>query len=174
MADTANRFLDSQFDIAWKLADYHLAGLSTDECLWRPATRGLHVRQKAEGLWIADWPESEGYDIGPPSIAWLTWHIGFWWSMVLDHSFGKATLSREDVIWPGGADEVRDWLDGLHRQWRARLDKCNHDDLRSETRTRWPMTDRPFGEVVAWVNIELMKNVAEIGYARFLYAVARK
>ena len=28
-----------------------------------------------------------------------------------------------------------------------------------------------FGDVVAWVNIELMKNAAEIGYARFLYAV---
>ena len=37
----------------------------------------------------------EGYDIGPPSIAWLTWHIGFWWSMVLDHSFADGTLSRD-------------------------------------------------------------------------------
>jgi NADPH-dependent 2,4-dienoyl-CoA reductase/sulfur reductase-like enzyme len=29
----------------------------------------------------------------------------------------------------------------------------------------------PFGDVVAWVNVELTKNAAEIGYARFLYAV---
>ena len=33
------------------------------------------------------------------------------------------------------------------------------------------MRDRPLGDVVAWVNLELMKNAAEIGYARFLYAV---
>ena len=30
----------------------------------------------------------------------------------------------------------------------------------------WP------GDVVAWVNMELMKNAAEIGYARFLHAVS--
>jgi hypothetical protein len=33
--------------------------------------------------------------------------------------------------------------------------------------------DRPFGDVLAWVNLELTKNAAEIGYARFLYAVRR-
>ena len=27
-------------------------------------------------------------------------------------------------------------------------------------------------DVVAWVNVELTKNAAEIGYARFLYAVS--
>lgn len=36
--------------------------------------------------------------------------------------------------------------------------------------TRWPFKDRPFADVVAWLNIELAKNAAEIGYARFLYA----
>jgi len=38
-------------------------------------------------------------------------------------------------------------------------------------RPRWPFQDRPFGDVVAWVNGELTKNAAEIGYARFLHAV---
>ncbi len=38
--------------------------------------------------------------------------------------------------------------------------------------TRWPYRDRPFGDVIAWVNVELTKNAAEIGYARFLYARA--
>ena len=63
--------------------------------------------------------------------------------MVLDHSFGAGKLTREAVTWPGTADCVRAWL------------------------------DRPFGDVVAWVNVELTKNAAEIGYARFLYAVRR-
>lgn len=39
-------------------------------------------------------------------------------------------------------------------------------DLRSNERTRWPYTGRPFGQVVGWVNIELMKNVAEMSLAR--------
>jgi len=160
-----------QFETAWKLTSLHLDGLSTEECLWRPASEGLHVRRAADGTWRADWPDHEGYDLGPPSIAWLTWHLGFWWSMVLDHSFGGGTLAREGVTWPGDADGVRGRVGQLQREWHAALDGISDDDLRSPARTRWPFRDRPFGDVVAWVNVELTKNAAEIGYARFLHAV---
>jgi hypothetical protein len=163
--------LTRQFETAWKLTSLHLENLTTAECLWRPAPQGLHVHQSAGGQWRADWPESEGYDIGPPSIAWLTWHVGFWWSMVLDHSFHSAALSREQVLWPGSADGVRAWLGRLRGEWWAALEQLTDDDLRSAQRTRWPFQGRPFGDVVAWVNVELTKNAAEIGYARFLYAV---
>jgi hypothetical protein len=91
--------------------------------------------------------------------------------MVLDHSFGAGTLAREDVTWPGTADGVREWLGGLHGQWRAALEQLTDDDLRSSRRTKWPLQERPFGDVVAWANVELTKNAAELGYARFLYAV---
>jgi hypothetical protein len=92
--------------------------------------------------------------------------------MVLDHSFGDGALTREDVMWPGAADEVRAWIGRLQGQWAAVLEKVTDDDLRSTQRTRWPIQDRPFGDVIAWVNVELTKNAAEIGYARFLYAVS--
>lgn len=173
MADDASRYLFRQLETAWKLASYHLDGLTTEECLRRPAPVGLHVQRAGDGRWRADWPTSEGYDIGPPSIAWLTWHMGFWWSMVLDHSFGTATLGREDVAWPGDADAVRAWLGGLHDQWRTAVARLGADDLRSTQRTHWPFSDRPFGDVVAWVNVELVKNAAEIGYARFVHAATR-
>jgi hypothetical protein len=123
-----------------------------------------------DGRWLADWPEQEGYDLGPPSIAWLTWHIGFWWSMVFDYSFGKSTLTREQITWPGSADGVREWLTQLHDQWLEAVKPLGEADLRSMERTRWPFRDRPFGDVLAWVNLELTKNTSEIGYARFLYA----
>ena len=171
MADEARDYLLRQFETAWRLTSFHLDGLATEECLWRPAREGLHVHPGPDGRWRADWPDREGYDLGPPSIAWLTWHLGFWWSMVLDHSFGDGALSREHVLWPGDADEVRAWLGRLHGEWRAVLERVTADDLRSTLRTRWPFQDRPFGDVVAWVNVELTKNAAEIGYARFLYAV---
>jgi hypothetical protein len=54
---------------------------------------------------------------------------------------------------------------------RSKLEQVTDDDLRSAERTRWPFQDGPFGDVIAWVNVELTKNAAEIGYARFLYAV---
>ena len=147
-----------------------LADLSDAECLWRPARRGLHVVNCA-GTWVAEWPETEAYSGGPPSIAWLTWHVGFWWSSALNHSFGDATLVREEVAWPGTAFATRAWLADLHDEWVARLAELPDSALASTERTRWPFTDRPFADVVAWLNLELMKNASEIGYARFLYAV---
>jgi hypothetical protein len=170
VADAARDYLLRQFDIAWRLASYHLDGLTTDECLWRPAPSGPHVSQADEWTWRADWPEQEGYDLGPPSIAWITWHIGFWWSMALDHTLGEATLTREEVAWPGDADGVRQWLEGLQERWRGFLETVTDDELASSERVRWPFRDRPLGDLAAWVNVELTKNAAEIGYARFLYA----
>ena len=165
--------LRRQFRTAWSLTEFHLNGLDTEECLWRPASQGLHVHRAPDGVWRADWPEHERYDLGPASIAWTTWHLGFWWSMGLDQSFATASLTREAVTWPGTADGVREWLGRLRGEWLAALDNLSDSDLRSTQRTRWPFGDRPFGDVVAWVNVELTKNAAEIGYARFLYAVRR-
>jgi DinB superfamily len=170
MTDVSDTLI-RQFDTAWKLASYHLDGLTTEECLWRPASRGPHVRKAPDGSWHAEWPESEGYDIGPPSIAWLTWHVGFWWSMALDHSFGDATLTRDVVTWPGSAEDACAWIGGLRAEWAGALARLSDDERTSTARTRWPFRDRPFDDVAAWVNIELTKNAAEIGYARFLYGV---
>ena len=92
--------------------------------------------------------------------------------MVLNYSFGDGSLSRDDVVWPGNADGVREWLGGLQGNWRVILEQITDDNMRSTQRTQWPFQDRPFGDIVAWVNVELMKNAAEIGYARFLHAVS--
>ena len=162
--------LDLQLDMAWALLSYHLSSLTDEECLWRPAGRGLHVFEVAGG-WRADWPETEAYSVGPPSIAWLSWHIGFWWSKVLDHSFGEEILRREDIVWPGSADATRSWLTRLHDEWVANIAALSDDELMSSERTKWPFEGRPFYQVQAWLNLELMKNASEIGYCRFLYAV---
>jgi hypothetical protein len=172
--DTTTELRDTllrQLRTAWALASYHLDGLTTEECLWRPAAAGLHVRRDDDGRWRAEWPEHEGYDLGPPSIAWLTWHVCFWWSMALDYAFAEATLAREDVAWPGDADAVRAAIGALHDRWVAAIAGLDDAALRATDRARWPFRDRPLGDVVAWANVELAKNAAEIGYARFLYAV---
>ena len=166
--------LGRQFALAWKLASHHLSGLTTAECLWRPAGSGLHVHRGQDGRWHGDWPDRESYDLGPSSIAWITWHMQFWWSMVIDHSFGPGKLARAAVVWPGNADGVRGSLETLHMRWIEALSQLADADLRSSVKTRWPFEDRPFADVVAWLNIELAKNAAEIGYVRFLYAARMK
>lgn len=160
--------LNFQFDVSWQLLEIHLTDLEEEECLWRPASRGLHVFNKS-GIWVEDWPDTEAYDIGPPSIAWLTWHIIFWWSMVFDYSFGNGTLKREDLHWPGNMNAVREKMIKLRDEWRTALAKLSEEELLSCQRTKWPFEGRSFYELVAWLNVELMKNAAEIGYCRFLY-----
>jgi hypothetical protein len=166
--DSVRNALLFQFDISWQMLEYHLNGLEDEECLWKPSSRGLHVVSES-GIWKAEWPETESYDIGPPSIAWLTWHINFWWSMVFDYSFGNGVLMREDIHWPGSMAAVREKIIHLRDEWRTVLTTLSEEELLSCKRTKWPFEDRPFYELAAWLNLELMKNAAEIGYCRFLY-----
>lgn len=168
-ADCIRNTLNFQFQISWQLLDLHLSGLEDEEYLWRPAAKGLHVFKGAGG-WLADWPESETHDIGPPSIAWLTWHITYWWTMVLDYSFGHGTLTRADVGCLGNIHETRERIARLRDEWEAAVAELSDEAFLSSNRTKWPFADRPFHELAAWLNLELMKNAAEIGYCRFLYA----
>ncbi|WP_437852713.1 hypothetical protein [Sorangium sp. So ce363] len=48
MASEVGGYLIRQFEIAWQLTSFHLDGLSTEECLWRPADQGLHVTKAAQ------------------------------------------------------------------------------------------------------------------------------
>jgi len=161
-----------QFDTAWALAEYHFKDLSDEECLWRPGGVGPHIRRQSDGSWRADWPERESYDAGPPSIGWMLWHMGFWWSMAIDHAFGAAALTREEFAWSGDAAEAVRRIRALAEQWRSQLERMTADDFRSHERARWPFRDRPFADIAAWANLELMKNASEIGYCRFLFAAA--
>lgn len=159
-----------QYDMAWRLMWHHLESLTTEECLWRPAANGLHVHQLAGRGWCADWPDHERYDLGPSSIAWLTWHASFWYAMLLDHTCGTGELRREDVTWPGSAEAVRETLRQLHDRWRATIEGTAPDEWGATERTRWPFRERAFADLVAWSTVELTKSASEIGYARFLHA----
>lgn len=127
------------------------------------------TRDKA-GTWRADWPSHEGDDLGPPSVAWTTWHILFWWSKALAHLRGEARLSHEDVPWPGDADAVRARLTQLHDRWLARLAACGDADLARVCDTSWPLSHATLAATAGWLNPELMKNAAELGTVRFLHA----
>jgi hypothetical protein len=159
----------NQLNISWSLLEYHFKNLSDEECLWRPRPNGLYIQQ-TDGNWTEEWPEQESYDLGPPNIAWLTWHIIFWWSMTLNHSFGDGTLRREDVLWPGTADAAKQVISRLYCQWTERLTALSDEDWLSQKYVQWPFKDKPFYELAAWLNVELMKNASELGCCRFLYA----
>ncbi len=159
-----------QFGISWQLFQYHLKDLTTQECLWRPKPTGIYPTLLANGRWKADFPATEDYHAGPPNIAWLLWHIEYWWSMTLDHNFGDQRLDKDNYSWYPDIGKNRESIERLKNNWLDIIANLSDEELLSATISRWPLADSPFMEIVAWLNLELMKNAAEIGYIRFLYA----
>ncbi|WP_040982878.1 DinB family protein [Oceanobacillus jeddahense] len=163
-----------QFNISKQLLEYHLTSLGQEEYRWCSPNAGLYLKEK-NGKWVADLPESENYHIGTPSIAWTLWHITFWWEMVLDHSFGEGTLTKEEIKVHEDVASVKTAIHSLIVKWEEILANLKEEELYSKAYTAFPFNNEvAFHHLASWLNLELMKNAAEIGYVRFEYASAEK
>ncbi|MGE0595580.1 MAG: DinB family protein [Hyphomonadaceae bacterium] len=162
-----------QFDLAWRLAGYHLPALTDDMCVWAPSVDAWNVRRGADGVWRHDWADAEPEPAPPVSIGWLTWHLIWWWSGMSVAVRGETPPSRESVVWPGDAEGVRRRLGVLASEWAVLLEGLREGELDRTIAHPWPQP-RPLAIGLAWVNLELMKNVAEIGVVRHLYEAARR
>ncbi len=163
--------LRTQLQLVWSLFAYSLEPLTDEECHWSPVAdeRTAAVRRNASGVWIADWSgvEEEPYPVA--TIAWLTWHVGWWRTTTIAHLTGAPVPDRVEVTWPGSADATRAWLSSLHSAWQRVLDDLTASDLDAVAPFPWASRpDRTVANTVAWVNAELMKNVAETGQLRTL------
>nr|BFE99344.1 hypothetical protein GCM10020241_10200 [Streptoalloteichus tenebrarius] len=108
-----------------------------------------------------------------PTIAWLTWHVGWWWSVTLDHVNGRRPRERTEIRWPGPGEPTIDWLRALRVEWIAALDRMTDAELDAPAWFPWPEgSGQVVAHTVAWVNAELMKNAAEIGQLRLLRAAS--
>lgn len=158
-----------QFDLTWSLFEYHLAELKPEDFRWEPAELCWTVRPDGR----PDWADTEPDPVPVPTIAWLTWHIGWWWSVALDHANGRTPREREEITWPGEDDTIA-WLRGLREQWLAVLDRSTDTDLDAPSAYPWDAeAGLTFAHTVTWVNSELMKNAAEIGQLRLLRGARR-
>lgn len=163
--------LSGQFALTWSLLDYHLERLVPADLLWEPAALCWSVRPAADGRWTPDWDDAEPDPIPVPTIAWLSWHIGWWWSVTLDHAEGRAPRERTDVDWPGDRDATVAWLRSLGSAWSEVLGRLREPDLDAPAPGPWPAgSGRTVADMAGWVNAELMKNAAEIGQLRLLRA----
>lgn len=161
-----------QLDATWRLAWVFLSDLTDAECLWQPAAGAWTVRPNGVGAWHADFQEPEPDPAPPTSIAWVTWHIGWWWSDIHARALGGDGVSHANATWPGTAEGTRVQLARCHGQWAEMVEGLAAAEFESEALAAGcgPLVGRPFGRIVAWVNMELMKNTAEIGAGRRLYA----
>ncbi|MCD7440098.1 DinB family protein [Streptomyces lincolnensis] len=171
MTVSRSDLLRRQFDLTWALFEYHLDRLEPEDFLWEPAPHCWTVRRTADDTWVPDWADTEPDPVPVPTIAWLSWHIGWWWSVTLDHTTGRPPRERTDVTWPGPGKPTIEWLRGLRTDWLTALADLTESDL--DTTARFPLPDDPsytVADMLAWVNAELMKNAAEIGQMRMLRA----
>ncbi|MFF0739360.1 DinB family protein [Streptomyces sp. NPDC004111] len=163
-----------QFELTWSLFEYHLERLEPADLLWEPAALCWNVRRDATGGWVPDWADAEPDPVPVPTAGWVSWHLGWWLSVATDHVHGRTPRAREEIVWPGTRDgAVADWLRGLRTDWLAGLDRLTDADL--DRTAAFPWNDDPgrtVAHTVAWVNAELMKNVAEIGQLRLLRAAS--
>ncbi|GFG54993.1 damage-inducible protein DinB [Mycolicibacterium agri] len=162
-----------QFDLCWALVDLHLSALRPDDSLWEPAPLTWTVRPDASGVWRPDWADTEPDPVPVPTIGWLTWHITWWWSVTIDHVSGASPRARESVTWPGNGDVAVAGLRTLAAQWRNLLRTRTEADLAAPSSFPWSTASgRTVGHTALWVNVELTKNVAEIGQLRILRAAS--
>jgi hypothetical protein len=168
MTDYALDALRWQFDMTWRLAETHLlAGLTDDMCLWEPSPGAWSVRLR-DGVWRPDWADVEPDPAPAASIAWMAWHVSWWWSEALARAEGAVPPGREGVHYPGSAAGVLDQLSKLAGRWRAVLAGLDEEGPGRPATFPWS-EPRPFAMTAAWVNAELMKNLAEIGMVRRLH-----
>ncbi|QER89729.1 DinB family protein [Streptomyces tendae] len=165
--------LRRQFDLTWSLFEYHLERLEPEDFLWEPAPHCWTVRRAADGTWVPDWAETEPDPVPVPTIAWVSWHIGWWWSVTLDHARGVRPRERTEITWPGEGAATVDGLRALRAEWLAYLDGVTDADLDATAPFPWPHDPaRTKADMIAWVNAELMKNIAEIGQLRLIRAAS--
>lgn len=163
-----------QFDLTWSLFELHLGELTSEMLLWEPAPVCWNVRRDESRQWTPDWDEAELDPIPVPTIGWLTWHIGWWWTVALDHAHGEFPRDRTEIVWPGDLDGVLAWLRGLRLEWLEVL--AGYADVDLDAAARYPFgedSENTVAHTAAWLNAELMKNTAEIGQLRLQWSASR-
>ncbi|CAM3828392.1 DinB-like domain-containing protein [Tsukamurella ocularis] len=170
VAESRLDLLRWQFDLTWALGEVHLAELTPDDFRWEPASLTWTMRRGDDGAWIADWAETEPDPVPVPTMAWISWHIGWWWGTTADHLLGRPVRARESVRWPGPDGAVA-WLTTQRDEWLTVLGALTEERLDEPSAYPWPEdAGLTVGHQVAWVNAELMKNLAEIGQQRLARA----
>ena len=148
-----------QLDIPWTLfSEYYLPAVTDDIAAWRPSANavGLVIR---DGTAYPEWPDETTEPIPDTTVGWLLWHIEWWWSNAIHGARGAGSTKPQAFGWSGSAEASRVRLIELHDQW---VEILNTTDLDHQCDAPFP-TPQPLSAIAGWVNVELMKNVAELG-----------
>ncbi len=157
--------LVQQLGITWSLAtEWCLPRVTEEVAHWRPSSNAVGLEPREGGLFAQMPAEEEA--IPDVTCAWLLWHVEWWWSNAVRGVAGRPARGPGEVPWSGSPERSRARITRLHDEWLAIITTT---DLDHPCSAPWP-EPRPLGLVAGWVNIELMKNVAELGQLVRLHA----
>ncbi|MFC7625165.1 DinB family protein [Microlunatus sp. GCM10028923] len=158
-----------QLDVSSMLLDYHLAGLSAEDLTWAPAPTHWTMHQGESGTWEPDWADVEPDPVPVPNVAWVSWHLIWWWSCTLADVRGQSAPGRTELGWQPDPDWIRSKLAELRTAWSAVLTDLTEADLAEPSAFPWPAdAGRTRLDQLAWVTVEHTKNVAELGQLMML------
>lgn len=159
--DDARRvLLRRQLDIMWRFAtDFIIDQIDLELALWEPSTHVCTVHQTGDG-WSADWPDEDEGPLPDATIAWLLWHIEWWWNDISARVARQPGLSPSDHSWSGSTAGIV----AAKHDWDRVLAEADLDVL-----VQWHMPQpQPVWFIASWVNVELTKNLAEINQLKGL------
>lgn len=132
------------------------AALAQFDMIHAPTELHWTVHPGDDLRWHPDWANTEPNPIPVPTIAWLTWQMTWWWSTALDDLAALGTGAA-------AVDEIR----SLAAQWRDAVAELGEADLQRPSGFPWPAdAGKTVTDLVLWVNVELTKDVSEIGQLR--------
>ncbi|HLT60903.1 MAG TPA: DinB family protein [Microlunatus sp.] len=157
-----------QLEIGGMLLDHHLSGLVAEDLFWAPAPVHWTMHETADG-WAPDFAEVEPAPVPAATVAWLTWHLHWWWSATLADLRGEPAPARTDVGWRPDPEVIRANLDQLRQEWAKALAESTETDLARPSGFPWPAdAGRTRADQFAWFGVEFAKNVSEIGQLMLL------
>lgn len=136
-----------------------LPGLEGLDPYWEISGNIATVREAGDGTWAVDMPDEEVEPLPDVTIAWLLWHVRWWWTNAFRWAEGERGLTPQDVGWSGTVEQAVADITQLHRRW---VDLVEAADLGGATASPAPHS-KTFAGLAAWVTVELTKNVAELG-----------
>jgi len=121
----------------------------------RDASREIQ-RLKASGASIL----IEASYLPDATLAWLLWHIEWWWNDISARVARQPGLSPSDHSWSGSTAGIV----AAKHDWDRVLSEADLDVL-----VQWRMPQpQPVWFIASWVNVELTKNLAEISQLKGL------
>src|SRR5205823_941065 len=107
-----------------------------------------NLRQGAERPPLTRWRMAStlgGSGAAPPvTIAWILWHLIWWWSALIALMRDETPAPREHVGWPGSAAATVELLESMSQHWSGILANLTEQDLERPFAYPWP-EPRPCG-----------------------------